>query len=567
MKRFVAIVLIAGFSGVLVAFGAEAWSGGNTQLLSSDAPRFPSLKDSVFYEIFVQSFQDSDGDGFGDIKGIISRLDYLNSGIKDDPNSLGVNGIWMWPIFPALSPGHYNAVDHYSIDPKYGTLEDFKTLVREAHRRGIRIMLDMAFTVTSDQHPWFQEALSNSSSPKHDWYIFKSHDPLWPGYDYWQKSGNEYYYCFYGPTMPQLNLKNPAVVAEVKNILSYWSSLGADGFRLDSSALYIPSPGGERRNTLETHLFTREIIQSTKEHSNSNAFFVGENWSPPSVLGTYLNNRKEEDLDYDFPVSRALQQSLVTETGQPIEKALRAELQSIDSPTYLARMTSDRFPIATSAGGDPRKMRVAAALPFTLPGTPFIFYGEEIGRQSDPPPPFPHPKGFQPRSSSWLLADRQKRIVAYSGPMMWDDSHNHGFTLPGSKPWAPFAEKGPEGSVEAELTKSGSLLHFYQKLVRLRKKEPILREGNLVIVRNSDPAIVTFLRTTKEGEILILLNFSKRTVPNFTVELPDRRRFDQTAIRPILGTITPRVQVDSGAVSFLFDHIQPLAVSFIKITR
>ena len=214
----------------------------------------------VFYEIFVRSFNDSNGDGIGDFNGITQKLDYLQE--------LGVTAIWLMPIFPSPSYHGYDVTDYYDVNPQYGTMDDFKTLVEEAHKRDIRIIIDLVINHTSDKHPWFKEAKKDPNSPYRDWYIWSKTDPkyLGPwGERVWHSSTSGFYYGIFEAFMPDLNYKNPAVTDEMKKVASFWlKDIGVDGFRLDA-AKHLIEEGSKQENTKATHLwYQNEFYPATK---------------------------------------------------------------------------------------------------------------------------------------------------------------------------------------------------------------------------------------------------------------------------------------------------------------
>ena len=454
--------------------------------------------DAVFYEIFTRSFQDSNGDGIGDLNGITSRLDYLNS--------LGINGIWLTPIFKSPSYHGYDTVDYKSIQPDFGNPDDFKELIRQAHQRGIKVILDMAFNHTSPQHPWF------TSQP--DYYCWRSEDPHWPGKSHWFPLNGQYYYGFFGPKMPDLNWNTPAVMAEVKGTLHYWADLGVDGFRLDAVRYYVEGPQGES-DTPGTHNVLREFIQDLKA-SYPDVLFVGEVWADPQIVSTYVNNGQELDLAFDFPVSFGLVSSLQSGQASALALALQNTRKRVTDPARLAPIVTnhDMVRVASQVGPSLPKLKLAATVLLTLPGTPFIYYGEEIGL---------------PDSSA--KSDLGKRT-----PMQWTASPNHGFTSDTSKPWLDFSSSDPQISVSAQLGVKGTLLHYYQRLIQLRQNEPSLRRGDLQMISTSDPGLLAYARQFQGKTTVTVMNFGSNPVYGIALNIPAQ------ALTVLWGEIQPTIQ-------------------------
>jgi pullulanase/glycogen debranching enzyme len=261
-------------------------------------PEDPWWNDAVFYEVFVRSFQDSDGDGVGDINGLIERLDYLNDGDPETSDDLGVTGIWLMPIMESPSYHGYDVVDYTMIDEEYGTEEDFRRLIEEANARGIKVIVDLVMNHTGRDHPWFQESLDPDSAYR-DWYVWADENPGFrgpQGQRVWHAAGDDYYYGLFWDGMPDLNYENPDVTAEMYEITRYWlEDMGVDGFRLDAIKHMIED-GANQQNTPATHAWLAEFYTFYKG-VNPDAFSVGEAWTGTQQVVDYTGD------EVDIPIT------------------------------------------------------------------------------------------------------------------------------------------------------------------------------------------------------------------------------------------------------------------------
>src|SRR5574342_674378 len=255
--------------------------------------------DTVFYEIFVRSFYDSDGDGIGDFNGITAKLDYLNDGDPNTTTDLGVTGLWLMPIHPSPSYHGYDVTDYYAVNPQYGTMDDFKRLLAEAHKRGIRVIIDFVLNHTSDQHPWFA-ASRDPNSPYRDWYVWSKTDPGTGG---WRVAYSGFYYGSFGDTMPDLNYRNPAVAKQMEDVVRFWlKDVGVDGFRLDA-AKYLIEEGTVIQNSDSTHSWYRQF-RSFYRNLDPQAMTVGEVWDISPTAASYAEG-DQLDLTFDFSLAAA----------------------------------------------------------------------------------------------------------------------------------------------------------------------------------------------------------------------------------------------------------------------
>jgi len=454
------------------------------------APGEPWWKGAVFYEVFVRSFQDSNGDGKGDLTGLISRLDYLNDGDPATTSDLGVDALWLMPVFDSPSYHGYDTSDYDKVNPEYGTNSDLDRLIAEAHRRGIRVVLDLVLNHTSDGHPWFKDSASSPASPKRDWYVWRPDDPGWtrpwdPGAGTWhQRNGAWYYALFYGG-MPDLNYRNPAVREEAKRIARHWLSRGVDGFRLDAVRHLVEAgPGAGQSGSPETHAFLREFARAVRE-ARPDAVLIGEVWSNTFDIADYFGQGNDElDLLFDFPLSTALVEGVKAGSGDEIaavlEEVARTYPKGATDAPFLTN--HDQIRVATQLAGDAPRLRVAAAILLSLPGAPFLWQGEELGMR-------------QPNNND----DEFKRT-----PLPWNGSPGAGFTT-APRPWQRFAPGWETANVAAESADAASLLSRYRALIRARHASPALRLGDLAVLRGP-PGLLAFTRRSGDDVVLVANN-------------------------------------------------------------
>jgi len=453
---------------------------------------------AVFYEIFVRSFADSDGDGIGDLRGLTARLDYLNDGDPETDGDLGVEGIWLMPIFESPSYHGYDTVDYYRVDRDYGTEEDLRVLLREAHARGIRVIVDLMINHTSAQHPWFVESAESAESPRRDWYVWRSSDPGWTqpwggSNPTWHEKNGFYYYGLFWGGMPDLNLRNPAVRTEVEHIAEHWLEFGLDGLRLDAARHLIEvGDGAGQSDSEETLAFWKEFTGSVRS-IRPGALPVGEVWSDTPTIARYY--RAGLPMCFDFPLATAILETVRFQDAEPLDSTLEQirdqyPARALDG-TFLTNHDMKR--LASELDDEPGPMRSAAALLLTLPGTPFLYYGEEVGLLNGPGD-----------------ADEYKRT-----PMPWNDTDGGGFT--DGKQWFAFAPGRATANVAAQGSDPGSLLSWYRELIHLRATSPALRDGDLEFVESPRKvdSVVVFLRRSPGPDpetVLVAHNLSGTAV-------------------------------------------------------
>ena len=453
---------------------------------------------AVFYEVFVRSFQDSDGDGIGDLRGLVSRLDDLNDGDAATTTDLGVDALWLMPVFESPSYHGYDTTDYSRIDPDYGTNADFLRLLDEAHRRGIRVIVDLVLNHSSSQHPWFVSAAASPASPFRDFYVWSATDPGWKrpwggNEGTWHRSGDAYYYGVFWGGMPDLNWKSPALREELKRAAALWLDRGVDGFRLDATRYLVETgAGGGQADTPETHAALREFAVHVRR-VKPRALLVGENWADTGVIATYYGSKAvpggdELPASFDFPLSEQIRRAVATGNGVPVAAKLAEVLAAyppgaLDAP-FLTN--HDQVRLATELGRNAAKLRNAAAVLLTLPGAPFLYYGEEVGIEN-----------------GTTGGDESKRT-----PMPWDATAGGGFTT--GTPWFAFAPGREAANVAAQTGDPASLLSRYRTLIRVRKASPALAKGEVVLLSPTTgiSPFLAFLRRTGTETVLVVHNLS-----------------------------------------------------------
>jgi alpha-glucosidase len=475
----------------------------------------------IIYQIYPRSFMDSNGDGVGDLPGLVNKLDYLQW--------LGVNAVWLSPIFPSpMADFGYDIADYTDIDPLFGTLADFDALLQAAHGRGMKVLLDFVPNHTSVEHPWFVESRSSRDNPKRHWYLWRDPAPggkppnnwlsnfggsAWE----WDEATGQYYYHAFLKQQPDLNWRNPAVQEAMLDVLRFWLERGVDGFRIDViwhiikdeqfrdnplNPQYVPSqaPYHELLDTYsadqpEVHdiiLKMRRVLDPYGER-----MMVGEVYLPIERLITYYGaGGAGVHLPFNFQL---IQLSWNARTiGTAVEK-YESLLPSYGWPNWVLG-NHDQRRIATRVGA--AQARVAAMLLLTLRGTPTMYYGDELGMHDVPIP-------------AEVVQDPLEKNVPGLGlgrdpgrtPMQWDQSPNAGFTA--GTPWLPVANDYRAVNVAAEREDPTSVLTLYRRLIALRRAEEALAVGSYASVMGSED-VMGYLRQARESRFLIALNLSAR---------------------------------------------------------
>lgn len=455
----------------------------------------PWWSDRVFYEVFVRSFQDSDGDGIGDLRGLTSRLDQLNDGDPATTDDLGVTGLWLMPVAESPSYHGYDVTDYRAVEADYGTAEDLQALVDAAHERGIAVIVDLVINHTSIQHPWFQDALTRGSAHE-DWYVWSDTRPAVARSDgsrVWHEAGGRYYYAYFWEGMPDLNLKNPEVTAELDAIGRFWfSEMGVDGFRLDA-ARHLIEDGKQLQNTPATFAWLASFREGLKAE-REDVLVLGEVWDATSMSSRYVRDGSL-DMTFDFGLAGATLGSIKSGDAGSLMAALSEVTSSYPAGGVGTFLTNhDQKRVASELGSDPAAERLAAALLLTGPGVPFLYYGEEIGMTGGKP---------------------DERIRT---PMRWDGSAPAG-GFSAAAPWQPLSDD-PEGiDVASEAANPDSLLSSYRSLIKLRSEHPALATGDWTKVKASDRAVAAFLRHVPGEEVLVVANLGDAPLSQVSLSL------------------------------------------------
>lgn len=497
----------------------------------------PWWKCSVFYEIYMPSFCDGNGDGTGDFQGLTSKLDYLRE--------LGIGGIWLTPFYPSPRVDNgYDISDYYGVDPVFGTLADFDRFVREAHRRGIRVIADLVLNHTSAEHPWFIESRSSRTSPKRDWYIWKdavdggtpnNWESFFGGTAWeWDEATGQYYYHAFAKEQVDLNWANPEVREAMKEVMSFWLGRGIDGFRLDVIN-FLKVSGQFKENPVtadgeQDHRFDQNqegIVEAIRDicefvrSQNKDVFMVGEVGSEDMEVLRRYSGGDLLDVVFNFNLGSRKElkvQEMFAELVR-MEELHRPEqvptifFSSHDMPRHYSRFSSgdDAVDLCTA--------KLMAALMLTAKGVPFIYYGDEIGMRDFVPADIGQMRDIQgltayrmakesgmPDSDALAAAILRSRDHSRT-PMQWDGSRYGGFSLHGS--WIPLGPSSRQVHVQKQWGSKHSLLEFYRSLIRLRGKHKALQTGKYTFLKRKGECIY-YGRQSEEEEIWVALNFGNR---------------------------------------------------------
>lgn len=453
--------------------------------------------DAVFYEVFVRSFKDSNGDGKGDFKGLMEKLDYLNDGNPATHNDLGITAIWLMPVQESPSYHGYDVTDYRTIEQDYGTNADFLKFMDEAHKRGIKVIIDYVMNHTSTQHPWFISS-TNPNSDKRSWYVWQNTNPgttaPWNGSQaVWHSNNGSYYYGIFWSGMPDLNYNTPAVKTEMFNIAKFWlQDMKVDGFRLDA-VKYIFESGNTLEDTPQTIQFWKDFRTYYKS-VKPDAFAVGEAWTSTDKVKPYVN---DGGLDYCFEFDLA--NTIISAANNGNASALKTQVDKVMGAypylqfgTFLSNHDMDR--VMSQLFFSVPKAKVAANLLLTLPGVPYIYYGEEIGMTG---------KG----------ADENKRT-----PLMWNSESQAGFTT--GTPWRTVNADYEDKNIALQQYDTSSLWNTYKRLITIRNQQTALRRGNYQSITTSDAAQFAFLRQYLDENIIVVVNTGSTDFTNVQISLP-----------------------------------------------
>lgn len=515
-------------------------------------------KNAIFYEVYVRGFVDSNGDGYGDLRGLIEKLDYLRD--------LGVDCLWLMPIFASpLKDDGYDIADYYQIHPSMGTVEDFEALTHAAHERDIRIITDLVVNHTSDQHTWFKEARRDPHSPRRDYYVWSDTDARYANTRIifkdtessnwsWDPVARQYYWHRFYSHQPDLNYDNPAVQEEVLRVMAYWLDRGIDGFRVDAIPYLFEREGTSCENLPETHSFCKRMRHFVDEHYPGTVLLAEANQWPQNLL-PYFGDGDEFHMAFNFPLMPRMFMAIRREQCWPIieimdqmphippscqwalfirnHDELTLEMVTDEERDYMygeyakdPRMRLNlgiRRRLAPLMDNDRRGIELLYSLLLTLPGSPVLYYGDEIGM-----------------GDNFYLGDRN----GVRTPMQWTGDRNAGFSRADpSQLYQPvLLDPGYHYqaiNVEAQLRAPTSLLWWLRRLIRVRKKYPVFGRGTLKFVPCENRRVVAYLRQDEEQSVLVVNNLSAHAQP---AELDLRALTGMVPVELIGGQTFPAIR-------------------------
>ena len=514
MKRISFFVIIASVS-LMTCFSPE-----------KDEVKWPF---GVKYEIFVMSYADGDGDGKGDFKGLTSKLDEIKK--------LGVNGLWLMPIMPSDTYHKYHVIDYKNIDPDYGTLDDFKKFITEAHARNIKVITDFVINHTGNNHPWFLEAQKSKDSPYRDYYVWANTDSVRnqlfkkiktldsDNIRKWHPVGGdstaEHYYGYFNGLCPDLNLDNPEVREQIVDIARFWlEELKVDGFRMDAAKHIFPDDRAGDNH--DFWVWFKNEMQKIKP----DVYLVGEVWSEAKEVAPYLQGLPSLfNFDLGYAITEVARVGLdsigLVQRYKDIRDFYKSVTDDYMDATFIKN--HDQTRLLTELKGDVNKARMAAALLLTMPGTPYIYYGEEIGMLGD-------------KLSTY--GDQFGPDAFVREPYVWDEANHDKMQTSWEK--ARYSTDEQVIPYRKKTDDPGSLLSFYRSMVRFRNENPALTYGDIDHSGMQIEEVVSFTRTFENVELLVLHNVSDVEV---TVN-PETKNARFTEI--IFDTVAGEVTAENG---------------------
>jgi len=495
-------------------------------------------KDAVFYEIAVRAFKDSNGDGYGDLRGLEEKLEYIHE--------LGIDCIWLMPIYPSpLRDDGYDIADYYNVAEMYGDLDDLKSLIITAHALDTRIIMDLVLNHTSDEHPWFKASRSDRSSPYRDYYVWSDTDQRYtdtriifldtePSNWTWDEKTGQYYWHRFYASQPDLNFDNPKVQEEMFNVARFWLDLGIDGFRADAVPYLFEREGTNCENLPETHIYLKKLRTFMDKNYPGKILLCEANQWPEDVR-PYFGDGDEFHMGFHFPIMPRIYMALKKGRADDMIEILRRTppipdncqwctfLRNHDELT-LEMVTPEerqwmweqyapeprmkinlgiRRRLAPLLDNDRRKIELINSLLFTLPGSPIIYYGDEIGM-----------------GDNLDLPDRN----GVRTPMQWDDSANAGFTT--GKPFTEFVKGELDYqhiNVASQLADKNSLFHSISRMINIRKQHHAFGRGSMEWVITDNPSFAVYTRRYQSETLLIINNLSDTSQ---VISLPSEHHTD-----------------------------------------
>ncbi|NOJ93138.1 maltose alpha-D-glucosyltransferase [Corallococcus sp. CA049B] len=530
-------------------------------------------KKALIYELHIRAFHDSNGDGHGDIPGLIEKLPYLQE--------LGVDCLWLLPHYPSpLRDDGYDIADYYGIHPDYGTLADFQRLVEEAHKRGLRIIIELVVNHTSDQHPWFQEARRDPKSPKRNWYVWSDTDESYKGARIiftdtersnwtWDPVAKQYFWHRFFSHQPDLNYDNPEVQEAMLDVMRFWLNMGVDGFRCDAVPYLFEREGTNCENLPETHAFLKRLRKTIDSEYQGKVLLAEANQWPADVR-VYFGEGDEFHMGFHFPVMPRLFMAVRREDRTPIVEIMQQTpdipescqwaifLRNHDELTLEMVTDEDRDYMYREYATDPRmrinlgirrrlaplmdngrrRIELMHSLLFTLPGTPVLYYGDEIGM-----------------GDNIYLGDRN----GVRTPMQWTGDRNAGFSRADyARLFAPVIADPVYGyqsiNVEAQERQKSSLLQWVKRMIGIRQRYPVFAMGSLRFLTTENRKVLAFVREWEGQTVLVVCNLSRFAQPGVL----DLREFEGSIPVELIGeTPFPRIsdlpyQLSMGPYMFLW---------------
>jgi len=525
-------------------------------------------KDAVIYQLHVRTFSDSNGDGIGDFAGLTQRLDYLQD--------LGITAIWLLPFYPSpLRDDGYDIADYSSVHPSYGSLDDFKTFLSAAHNRGIRIIIEMVLNHTSDQHPWFKEARSSHDNPKRDWYVWSETDTRYEGVPIifvdtetsnwaWDPISKSYYWHRFFSHQPDLNFDNPAVLEALWEVMRFWLDLGVDGFRFDAVPYLVEREGTLCQNLPETHAIIRNL-RKRMDQAYPGRMLLAEanNW--PDDVRPYFGDGDEFHAAFHFPLMPRMFMSVKLEDRKPIidvlektpeipgtcqwciflrnhdeltlemvtdvERDYMYDEYAVDKTMRINRGIRRR--LAPMMDNDRRRIELLNGLLMSMPGTPIVYYGDEIGM-----------------GDNIYLGDRN----GVRTPMQWNGERNAGFSSADpERLYSPVISNAVYGSqvinVDSQERSGHSLLRWMKSLIQLRNTFQVFGRGTIQFLKPSNHRVLAYVRQLGDETVLVVNNLSnsaqaveldvRRFKGHIPIEMFGRNLFPRFGDLPYLLTLGP----------------------------
>jgi maltose alpha-D-glucosyltransferase/alpha-amylase len=525
-------------------------------------------KDAVIYQVHVRTFYDSNGDGIGDFRGLAQKLDYLQE--------LGVDTVWLMPFFPSpLRDDGYDISDYWTVHPSYGTLDDFKMFLEAAHQRGIRVIIELVLNHTSDQHAWFQESRKSKDNPKRDWYVWSETDTKYKGTRIifidtelsnwaWDPVSKEYYWHRFFSHQPDLNYDNPEVLAQMWEVTKFWLDMGVDAFRLDAVPYLVEREGTNCENLPETHQVIKNLRKRMDDEYPGRMLLAEANqW--PADLRPYFGDGDEFNVAFHFPLMPRMFMGLKLEDRKPITEILQQTpeipancqwcifLRNHDELTLemVTDMERDymydeyakdksmrlnlgiRRRLAPLLDNDRRRIELMNGMLMSLPGTPIIYYGDEIGM-----------------GDNVKLGDRN----GVRTPMQWDGGWNGGFSSADPEQlYSPIMLNPVYGfqalNVQSQKRFDHSLLSWMKKLIKVRKSTPVFGRGTIEFLYPANHRVLAYVRQLGRETVLVVNNLSnsaqaveldlKKYKGNVLIEMFGRNLFPRIGDLPYLLTMGP----------------------------